>query len=191
MYKPWPNSLFFPGKRSCLDIIKCKVRLNHKPLASGGGWVLYCRQFFTMDPDIILNTKHIKISSIRIMAPMHHGENTKLMIKQGRLRFTNPTNEVLSPCNATISHPLAEVSFKRIWRREANEIIRLGNPVYSPWSFSKQWNNGISFRGIRKWRDKNEGNGFWGTGNIILIFWEQGNKAMYTPQNNRFVFPFD
>ena len=30
--------------------------------------------------------------------------------------------------NATISRPLAEVSFKRIWRREANVIIRLGNP---------------------------------------------------------------
>ena len=32
--------------------------------------------------------------------------------------------------NATISHPLAEVSFKKIWRREANVIIRLGNPCY-------------------------------------------------------------
>ena len=32
--------------------------------------------------------------------------------------------------NATITRPLAEVSFKRIWRREANLIIRLGNPGY-------------------------------------------------------------
>ena len=45
------------------------------------------------------------------------------MVGPSSRRITDNSPQI----NATISRPLAEVSFK-IWRREANVIIRLGNP---------------------------------------------------------------
>ena len=68
----------------------------------------YCRQIFTLGPDVILNTgiyKKFGSHNGSLTLSMHHSENTKIklitIIKQRRVLLANPTNTAIQSKKTT------------------------------------------------------------------------------------------